>query len=323
MGNSRQFADDLGWAAIRVVVGVVRRLDITGVIALGRFLGRVAFDLLGVRKSVAALNFEVALEGELDSRRKRRVLRKASANAGAVILETLYYCLAPRKSIVQNVAIKGIEHLTAARAAGRGVILAGGHLGGFTLVSTRLSREGYPSWVILRLAHEPRASQLYQDMMGQAGVNWIADRPRSLCVRECFARLRCNEILHVLIDQKPARGRGCVVPFFGIPTEMFPGAVSLALRTGATVLPVTVHRQRGPRHILEIGPPIEIVRSGNRRRDMKASLRNVVRTFEKAIGSFPEEWWAISRRWGPEQLAQRRRARSEGRTSPAPPHDVQ
>jgi KDO2-lipid IV(A) lauroyltransferase len=99
---------------------------------------------------------------------------------------------------------------------------------------------------------------------------------------------------------------GAVVPFFGIPTEMFPGAVGLALRTGAPILPVTIHRRGLISHVIEIGPPIEILRTGDREKDVEVNLATLVKTLENAIRSYPEEWWVISRRWTPDQVAERR-----------------
>ncbi len=305
MGDFKQFKSDAGWSLIRLLMAVIRRMDLVGVLRLGRCLGWLASHLLNVRKSVAFLNLDVAFGDSLSFRQKRRVFRRAVTHIATMGLETVGYSYGPPGMFLRNVRISGLEHLARAKAAGRGVVLAGGHVGTFTFVAARLTREGYPSWVILRFAHDPRVTQVYVDMMERLGVNGISDRPRSRCVRECLSRLRSNDILHVLIDQKPARGTGCVVPFFGIPTEMFPGAISMALKTGAAVLPLTIHRSGRIRHRIEIGPPLEIVRTGDREKDVKVNLARVVETFEAAIRRHPEEWWVISRRWTPEQVASR------------------
>lgn len=304
MGNFRRFKSDVGWLAIRSLVRVVRHLDIASVVLLGRSLGWLASYLLTLRKSVGLLNLDVALGERVSRRQKRRIFRRAVANAAAMVLETAARYFAPREALIKSVRICGLEHLSAAVSAGRGVVLAGGHLGAFTLVAIRLTCEGFRTWVILRLTHDPRVSHLYREALGRIGANWISDRPNPRCVRECFARLRSNEILHVLIDQKPGTGRGCVVPFFGIPTEMFAGAVSLALKTGAAVLPVTMHRRGLTRHVIEIGAPVEIVRTGGRQKDVAVNLARVVKTLEDAIMAYPEEWWMISRRWTRRQVAE-------------------
>jgi len=309
MGDFRRLKSDLGWALIRALVAVVKRLDLAGVVRLGRSLGRIASHLLNLRKSVALLNLDVALGDEVGCRRKRQIFRRAVAYVATMGLETLRYCYEVPETFLKNFKILGLEHLSAATSAGRGVVLAGGHVGTFTLVAVRLSRAGYPSWVIVRLAHDPRVSGLYREMMVRLGVNWIGDRPRARCVKESLSHLLSNDILHVLIDQKPSRGLGCVVPFFGIPTEMFPGAISLALKTGAAVLPVTIHRRGLIQHVIEIGAPIEIVRTGDRHKDVAINLARVVKALENAIRSYPEEWWVISRRWSPEQVAELRKKR--------------
>jgi lauroyl/myristoyl acyltransferase len=309
MGGLKQLKNDAGWSLIRLLLALIRRLSLVAVIQFGRCLGWIASHLLSFRKSVAFLNLDVAFGYSISTRRKRQILRRAAGHVATMGLETIRYCYAPPETFVRNVRISGLEHLARAKAAGRGVVLAGGHVGTFTFLATRLSRAGYPSWVILRFAHDPRVAQLYLDMMARLGVNWIADRPRSRCIRECFARLRSNDILHVLIDQKPSRGKGCVVPFFGIPTEMFPGAISMALRNGAAVLPVTIHRIGLIKHAIEIGAPVEIVLTGDRQKDVEVNLARVVKTLEGAIRNYPDEWWVISRRWAPRQVAELRTKR--------------
>ncbi len=303
MGGFRQLKSDAAWALIRLFLAPIRRLNLVGVIRMGRCLGWVLSHLLSLRKSVALFNLDVAFGDRLCPRRKRQIFRRAAAYVATMGLETFRYCFEPPESLVKNVSVRGLQHLATAKAAGRGVVLAGGHVGTFSLVAVRLSREGYSSWVILRFAHDPRVARLYLEMMARLGINWIADRPRAQCVRDCLAHLQSNDILHVLIDQKPSRGMGCVVPFFGIPTEMFPGAVSMALKMGSPLLPVTIHRQGRMRHTIEIGPPIEIIRTGDRQKDVEVNLARVVRTLEYSIRTYPEEWWVISRRWPPEQAA--------------------
>ncbi len=309
MGDFRRFKSDLGWALVCALVAAVRHLDLAGVVLLGRSLGWLACHLLTFRKFVALLNLDVALGEEVSPRRKLRIFRRAATCMATMGLETLRYCFEPCEALVKNVEISGLEHLLVARRGGRGVVLAGGHVGTFTLVALRLSREGYPAWVIVRFTHDPRVSRLYREVMGRLRVNWIADRPRTRCVKECLARLQSDDILHVLIDQKPSRGMGCVVPFFGIPTEMFPGAISMALKTGAAVLPVVIHKRGWTKHVIEIGPPIEIVRTGDRQEDVAVNLARVVKALGDAIRRYPEEWWVISRRWTVRQVVELRRNR--------------
>ncbi len=306
MGDFKQIKRDVGWAVIRLFVAVVRRLDLLGVLRLGRRLGWISSHLLRLRKAVAFLNLNVAFGDGLRMRRKRQIFRRAAGCIATMGLETLHYCFEPPEKFMRNVSISGQEHLAKALAKGRGVVLAGGHVGTFTFVAARLSREGFPAWVIVRFPHDPRVGELYLEAMERLGVPCIPDRPRPQCIKQCMSRLRSNEILHVLIDQKPSRGTGCVVPFFGIPTEMFPGAISMALRTGAAVLPITIHRKGLTRHVIEIGPEIEVVRSGDRQKDVAVNLARVVKTFEESIRRYPEEWWVISRRWSPEQVAESR-----------------
>ncbi len=139
MGNLRRFKSDAGWGLICFLVAVIRRLNLPAVIRLGRCLGWVLSHLLSLRKSVALLNLDVAFGQSMSRRRKRRVFRKAAAYVTTMGLETLRYCFEPPEAIRTNITISGVENLSAAASGGQGVVLAGGHVGTFTLFAVRLT----------------------------------------------------------------------------------------------------------------------------------------------------------------------------------------
>lgn len=188
----------------------------------------------------------------------------------------------------------GREHLDAALALGRGVVLVYPHAGAVMLMIARLTLSGLPytqvaargfpppekqisaeqrpSWLNRRV-REARESA--EDALG-ARYHGFDDSPRAL-----YRDLASNHIVGIAFD-----GRGSTafdrVSYLGRPSLLSPGPWKLAAATGAAVVPAMCIRQRNRSHRLRLAPPI-IPREGPRR-EVAAELR------ETALQQHLEPW---------------------------------
>jgi KDO2-lipid IV(A) lauroyltransferase len=102
--------------------------------------------------------------------------------------------------------------------------------------------------------------------------------------------------VYIQLDQRAAKG-GIEVPFFGKPFDAFSGPVTLALRTGAALVPMYIVRQGGVRHRLVIEPEFPLERTGAKRDDTRHNLARLLAHFEGWIRARPDQWWWLSRMW--------------------------
>jgi lauroyl/myristoyl acyltransferase len=108
--------------------------------------------------------------------------------------------------------------------------------------------------------------------------------------------LRDNRIVCLLSD-RDLTGDGVEVDFFGERTTLPAGPATLALRTGAALLPVAVYFEAGRNHRGVVRPPIVTARSRRLRDDIARITQALAREFEILIRVAPEQWHLLQPNW--------------------------
>jgi KDO2-lipid IV(A) lauroyltransferase len=271
---------------------------------LGRALGRLG-AVAHPQRGLALENLRRAFGQELDEAGLRQLLRRFYEHASLTFFEIIRMGRWSREEAGTATEVVGLEHLEAARALGKGVIVIGGHLGNWEVGGAGLAQRGYP----LSVVSQPQRNTLLQDYLAAARRRLDVDLiPRS-SLRDCFACLRRNGLLVLMIDQRVREG-GILVPFFGHPASSPPGPAAIALKTGAPVVPIAAQRvvgQRGDiRHRVVIEPPLLLARTGDRERDLLENTARHQLAVEAAIRRCPEQWLWTHRRWGMKVVKPRR-----------------
>ncbi len=186
------------------------------------------------------------------------------------------------------IAIEGIEHLESALRRGNGVIALGAHIGNFVLLGARLGGEGHPFHTLIRLPDDRRIKQMMIDYSPRYYQSIISSHPRRIAVSNILGALKRNEIVHILSDNLK-RGKVDTL-LFGQGVASPRGPVSLALRSGAPLLPMYVIRNGHGDMRLVIEPEIELMRNGNLAHDIAENTRQVVSYLELLIQRYPDQW---------------------------------
>ncbi len=178
--------------------------------------------------------------------------------------------------------VHGWEHVEAARAAGKGMIVLGPHLGCLELAGLYLAAR----LPITALYRRPR--QAWAHTMMQAGRNRGQAKmvePNLGGVRALLSALKRNEAAWVLPDQKANKGEGAWAPLFGrwayMPTLLY----RLAASSGAKPLLFYCERLgwgRGYRLIIEPLPELSA--------DTDAAMRIVNQALEESVHRMPEQY---------------------------------
>ena len=268
----------------------MRALPIDAASALGGALARQIGPRLGISKR-ARRNLSCALP-ELSAHEIELVLRGMWDNLGRVAAE---YPHLRRVRIFPSdgrVETSGIEHLDRAIAAGRRVIIFGGHLGNWEIAARAAGQYGIDVAQIYRAANNPLVDRLITRFRG-TGSELIPKG--AIASRRALAALRRGGHLTLLVDQK--LNDGIAVPFFGRPAMTAPALALLALHFNCAVLPARVERLRGAHFRLTIDPPLPLPSSGERAADVAALMEAVNRTLEGWIRERPEQWFWLHSRW--------------------------
>jgi KDO2-lipid IV(A) lauroyltransferase len=257
-------------------------------------LKSLIFFLIPRRRIIKNLR---AAFGETYSAATKKGLAKGVQEHFTRNLVDCFLQLADPEHTRQNVTVEGLENLDAALAKGKGVIALGAHIGNFVLLGTRLGMDGYPFSTLFRLPSDPRMGKLIQDYLPCFYQRVIPSRPRRSAVRQVLHRLEKNEIVLILGDNLK-RGKVQTV-LFGQRVFSPRGPVSLALRSGAAVIPMYLIRNyQGGLH-LTIEPEIPLITNAKIVETVGSSTEQIVRHLESLIRRYPDQWnWLTVRMQG-------------------------
>jgi lipopolysaccharide heptosyltransferase II len=278
---------------VAAVSAVVRRLPRRAVLALGRRLGRTWGALDRRHREVAADNLRRAFPG-WDESRVEATARGVYAHFGAVLLDLLWMEGRPLGDLVALCDFDGVEHLQAARAAGRGVLCPSAHFGNWELQAmASVPQVGQVSMIARALDNPALDRRLVR--LRTAGGNTVIYKQKA--VARVLTALRKGDVVAILIDQNVQAKDGIFVTFFGRPACTTTVVAALALKTGAAVVPVHCVLQPDGRYRMVYEPPVEWTETGRRDEDLAALTQRLTAVIETWVRQDPEQWLWLHRRW--------------------------
>jgi Kdo2-lipid IVA lauroyltransferase/acyltransferase len=277
------------WAAA-LLFGLLGRLPLNAASALGGMLARHIGPRPGVSNR-ARRNLRAALP-ELSAPQTETILRGMWDNLGRVAAEYPHLRHIRVFGAASRVETTGLEHLDQVQAAGRRVILFGGHFGNWEIAALAAGQYGLDIAQIYRAANNPLIDGMIARLRGGNGE---LIPKGAVASRRAVAALRRGGHVSLLADQK--LNEGIAVPLFGRPAMTAPALALLALRFDCAVLPARVERLEGAHFRLTLYPPLELPRSGDRDADVAALMTAVNATLEGWISERPEQWFWVHSRW--------------------------
>ena len=254
---------------------------------LGRGIGRLLMVLFGSRRRAAARNLALCFP-ELDADAQAALLRRSFEELGIGLFEFARAWWGSVEPMRGKVTVEGLEHLQAARAGGRGVIIISGHF-----VTLELAAR-------LMCDHAPLAG-MYRPHDG-AVMEWAVLRGRLRYATAMFTReelrpalrhLKQGGLLWFAPDQDTRRGDSVFVPFFGRPAYSLTSTHQLARLSGAAVLGFAHVRHDDGSYTLRLTPAFEDFPSA----DATADTARVMAAIETMIRAAPTQYLWIHRRF--------------------------
>jgi KDO2-lipid IV(A) lauroyltransferase len=218
----------------------------------------------------------------------RSVVRETFRNQARNYLDTFVIPSLTSKTLPYWAVVDGLEHLEAASARGRGVILAGMHIGSPSLAAQVLAYHGWPLRIVVEPIQPPALYELINRHRSGLGGEMISLSEPSIA-RRLIRELRANHVLGLMLDRALTEN-SVSVQFFNAPARLSSGAATLALTTGAAICPsLSLRRADGRVHGI-IEAAVEVRRTDNREADIVALTRCLAERFEYYIGQAPGQW---------------------------------
>lgn len=286
----------LEYALARSVLGFLGLLPRPAAIALGRAIGRIAYWLPGKLRRTGEINLAIAFP-EMKDQDRRVLLRSCFASLGRLLGEFSQFPRATPDSLRQMIEYDpvGLAHLRAAETDRRGVIFLTGHIGAWELLSFGWSALEYPISFLVRPIDNPRIEEMIERVRTRFGNRAI---DKKSAARGALRVLREGGTLGILSDLNTHPNEGVFVPFFGLLACTSAGIATLALKTDAVVIPTcAVWDNKRKRYFFHGDPPVELVRSGDSKRDVEINTARFAEAIESLVRRYPDQWLWIHKRW--------------------------
>lgn len=255
----------------------------------GRLIGRFG----GARRQLVMKNLRRVDPG-LSGRRLERATQETFASYARYWAESFRLPTVSPSQIDAEFSWEGYGHVTEARAAGKGVIIALPHLGGWEWAAFWLARlENIPVTAIVEELDPPELFQWFIKFRESLGMNVVPLGPNA--GRESLKALRSRHVLCLLSD-RDIDGGGVEVEFFGERTTAPAGPAMLAFRTGAPILPTAIYFE-GRGHRAVVKPPLRVERQESLRQDVARVTQDLTYALEDLIRQAPEQWHLMSPNW--------------------------
>jgi KDO2-lipid IV(A) lauroyltransferase len=293
----------LEWMGLSLTLGFFRLFSIDRASAIGGWIGR---HLAAPFSRRARANLALAYPEKSDAERNH-ILLGVWDNLGRVLAEYGHLDEIHAVGDDPRITLEGTEHLAAAQAGGKGILLLSGHFANWEILQFSLHDYGIQGAPIVRPANNPLVHRWLDRLRSRNGMPEQIPKGAS-GMRRGFTLLRKGEALLLLIDQRTSEG--VLVPFFGRDAFTTPAPAALALRLNAVIVPISLRRVGGARFVLRAHPPILPEGTGDMDRDVWALTAELTQFIEARVRERPEQWLWTHKRWTKEGAPLRHRAQA-------------
>ncbi|HQH11998.1 MAG TPA: lysophospholipid acyltransferase family protein [Candidatus Sumerlaeota bacterium] len=259
-------------------------------------LAVLAYYLFRRERLKTLKHLRLAYGAEKSESEIRAIAKEVFRNIGRSAAENLSWNKLGVKYLENHITIVNPEGLKRGFDKGKGLIGLTGHLGNWELMGAVfakmlnvrfavVARDFSNPWLNKKFEEERKAMGFDVVYRGNSGI-------------EVLRRLKRNEGLGILADQN-IRGEGVFVPFFGHPVKAHSNIAKLIIRTGVSVVPVFIIRNKDlTTHTLFIDNPMIFSLSGNIDEDIKNISSAYTAVIEKYVRQYPDQWMWMHKRWG-------------------------
>nr|WP_067286485.1 LpxL/LpxP family Kdo(2)-lipid IV(A) lauroyl/palmitoleoyl acyltransferase [Marinobacterium profundum] len=266
---------------------LLNRLPYKAQLALGRSFGNLLYWVARERRHVAQVNVRLCFP-ELDAAAQQRLIRDIFRNNGIGAFETAMAWWSPKDWFRRRTVLKGREHMDAALAKGKGVILLGAHFSTLDLGGLLFS-EFYPADAMYRRHNNP----LMEDIITRGRGRYFGQAIERSDIRSVIRALRKNHIIWYAPDQDFGLKQSVYAPFFGVQAATITATTRMVKLNGSPILMLAQHRLPDNSYELELLPVIEPFPSG----DEAADAARINAELERAIRKDPAQYMWVHKRF--------------------------
>ena len=266
-------------------------------VTIGYLIARVVADsvyLLSPKlRGAIANNMRHVLGSEAGDDTIRQASKGVLRNAARNYFDLIKLPNIKLGDIEKRITVYGWHNYEDAHKRGKGVILVSAHLGSFDMTGQILAARSEKVTVLVEPL-EPEA--LLSHVTGLRKSKGLTFMPvRFGVLNTVINSLHRGETIGLICDRDFGKD-GRRSTFFGEETTLPAGAVRIAMRTGAAVIPAFNLRRGNSHYDVFFEPALEINSRGDEA--LTRNMEQLVHVMEKYIRLCPEQWVVLSPVWG-------------------------
>jgi KDO2-lipid IV(A) lauroyltransferase len=282
-----------GYLALRAGAGLIGLLPASAARSLGRFGGRVWHATAKGRRTMAERHMRRVLG---DEGQAVGAARSVMQSYGRYYAEALWARGRRVEELRAHTIVDGLEQITGAREEGRGVIYGLPHVGNWEAAAPVSGDVKVPVVAVAENLPNRRITDWFTDMRADFGIEVVLATGGTEVMRKLEAALAANKAVALLADRDLKR-RGVEVVFFDEKTTLPPGPATLALRTGAPLLPVASYYDGNNGYRVVIRPAIPVPAEGTRSEKVQTMTQALALEMESLIRAAPRQWHLVQPNW--------------------------
>jgi len=274
------------WLLIAILWLIVQLPD-SWQIFTGKLIGKIVYQFGGKLKKITKKNISICFP-ELTISQQNKLAKKNFSSVGIGIIEAARAWWLPKKKLLPQFTINGIEHVEQAFTRGKGIILVGPHFTCLELVGRLLSLK-YDFAIMYRPHKKALLAYIQENFRAK---NYREAIPRHK-IRQLIQALKNNMAVWYAYDIDGGKKSSVFAPFFGIQAASLTSVSRLADISDAAVIPIYFYRKENCfQYTIHLSPALKNFPSSNYQED--AALLNSI--LEKSIRAKPEQYlWQYKR----------------------------
>lgn len=287
------------WMELSLALGAAlgTRLPARVAYACARLAGDVAYKYRHGTRADVQDNMRHVMGPAASQATIDKAAREAFRNVSRYYVDLIRLPLTtPNQMLESRVNLHGLDNVQGPGKHGQGVVVATAHFGNPEIAVQVGSLLGLDVLVLAEPLSPPSFDEMMTKMRTTYGVRY--EDVSFSAISNAIRHLRKGGVLAIICD-RDIQGSGSPLPFFGTPTKLPLGAVELAARTGAALVPGYSRRLKDNRFDIVFEPAIELDKTGDREADAISNAGKLLRVAEGWIRSDPGQWMVLERIWKP------------------------
>ena len=204
---------------------------------------------------------------------------------------------ASREKLAPSVAHFDRRPFDSVLAKGKGLLLAGAHLGNWELGGVLLRKfYDYPVTVVVMAEPSPGVNRRRHAIRHSLGVDTLEVRKTMDTPLQILRLLSENRIVAILLDRHLGRDR-IEVKMMGRRAFFLRTPAVMSYLSGAPLLPAVLVREDDGRFSSVIGEPIYVERAGDREPALQRASQTYATFLEKQVSRYPHLWYHFYPYW--------------------------